>query len=193
MVKFQKLLIGPCLYLLAYGVSFAEETISAVPSWFSDDVQYSSRSGGRWLTDNAQYKSAQEQWDSYVIHWQAGPANHSMSGRMWALKDNAPSNGDFWAFSQYWNPATGEAVVQQSGWGSVGIGRLQPASSKQRDADFEMLQLFTTFDGNSSETGHRVKRVDDDTYDTWSFSFDKNGKEVEGRYYRWRRDSEMAE
>ena len=192
MIKLKQILILYCLSMFMGSASFAEQASKAAPSWFSDDVEFSSRAGGRWVTDNSKYKSEQEPWDFYVLEWQAGPANSSMSGHMSAIKDDTPFDDNFWAFSQYWNPATGEAIVQQYGWGSVGIGQLKPADSNE-DIDLEMRQVFTSFDGSSSETGHRTKHIDDDTFDIWSFTIDEKGDEVAGRYYRWKRDSELAE
>lgn len=189
MVRSPILLIPCCLALLLGSAALADDLVYSVPAWFTDDVEFSTRAGGRWISSNAEYKSTEEPWDYYVMQWQAGPGNYSMFGRMSAIKDNTPSNGDFWAFSQYWNPATGQAVVQQNGWGSVGIGQLRQSSGEE-DNVIEMVQVFTTFTGESSETGHRVKRIDDATYDTWSFTFDDAGNQVAGRYYRWVRNTQ---
>lgn len=153
---------------------------NAPPQWFVDDIAFLTRDGGRWITDNSDYKSEQEQWDSYGVEWRAGPNGHSMSGRLFALKDGVESSADFWSFSQYWDPASQTAVIQQYGWGQVGAGTMWVA-----DGALWMDQAFTTYDGKTDHRGHKALHPDADTHITTSFSISPKGEWTPSRTYTW--------
>ena len=170
--------------LPAHSASAQQPLPNAPPAWFVDDVLFQTAGSGRWQTDNSSYKSEQEPWDFYQMQWTAGPDNTSMAGEMSALKDGVKSKGEFWHFSQYWDPAQKQAVVLQNGWGVFGSGPLTPNGA---DNELEMTQTFTRFDGNSNLQGHRVKRVSETSYETWSYLIDEDGKKIDGRHYVWLR------
>ncbi|NND81644.1 MAG: hypothetical protein HKN50_04375 [Gammaproteobacteria bacterium] len=182
-----KILIHALLACCLIPSALAEQPApSAVPDWFTKDVLFHARDGGVWQADNSAYQSEQEPYDAYVLHWQAGPGNFSMTGRMWGLVDGKPTSQDFWSFYQFWNPETQEAIVQQSGWGAVGIGRLRLQRHAEQMQTI-MRHRFVDHAGNSNEMLHKLTGVDDDRYRTEAFDVKDGGKQVANRVYLWER------
>ena len=152
------------------------------PDWFTDDIEFLTRDGGRWLTSNADYQSENEPFEAYGLEWKKGYAN-SMTGRLFAIRDGEET-GDFWRFVQYWHPGNGKAVVQQFGaGGAMGIGKLWPDS----DGVNKMKQTFYNPDGSFTMNGHTARNPDADTHITESFNI-VDGEWQSNRIYTWRRD-----
>ncbi len=176
------------LLLLAVSLQFAQAedevtSTSAPPDWYKEDVQFMSRDGGKWLTDNSEYKSDEEPFEAYVTEWVAGPANASLSGKLYGLKDGEPSEA-FWHFSEYWDPATEKVVLQQYGWGGIGKGTSEPSAD---EAGVTLIfQTFDNFDGSSFRTGHKSTKPDADTHVTTSFEIDGEGNWKKRRHYVWK-------
>lgn len=166
---------------LAFGVSLsAVAQAGPPPQWLLDDIAYQTRDGGRWVASNAAYQSDTEQWEAYGLEWQAGPGGASMSGRLFGIaggKDSAP----FWQFSQYWDPARDVVVVEQYGWGSVGLGTAWKDGEKTK-----MQQTFTPFEGTAREVGHIGLREGEDAYRSSSFGIEDDVWSVQ-RSYLWMR------
>jgi hypothetical protein len=140
---------------------------------------------GVWIADNTDYISEDEPWEAYAVEWIAGPAESSMSGRLFGIKDGKPSPADFWRFSEYWDPADQSAKVQQYGWGSIGAGSLW----KVGDETWTQ-QRFTDFEGGITHEGHRARFPDNDTFETWSFSIQPGNDWQPNRHYLWKRTPE---
>ncbi len=179
--RYSTLLLVLCLALASAGLR-ADETPAAAapPSWFTDNVKLMSADGGRWIASNAQYKSDDEPWEAYGVHWVAGPGNGSMSGRLFGVKDGKDS-ADFWRFSQHWDPARKVAVVEQFGWGNVGIGTFWPEGELMK-----MRQVFTSYRGTARVEGHQLSEVQPDSHRTTSFAIDGE-KWTPQRQYLWER------
>jgi len=156
---------------------------NAPPQWFTENVTFMTSGSGRWVADNGGYKSDQESWDAYGLEWVAGPGGYSMSGHLFGIKDGEDTDEDFWTFSQYWDPTTNRAVVQQYGWGSIGTGTMWTVGD-----DLWMQQTFSTFDAKSSEEGHLATHPDANSHVTSSYSIDATGQWSKNRTYTWVRD-----
>ena len=168
----QRLFATACL-LAASGAMAAQP-----PHWLLDEIAFQTRDGGRWVASNARYRSDTERWEAYGVEWVAGPAGASMSGRLFGIADGKDSL-PFWQFSQYWDPARGEVVVEQYGWSEVGIG-----TAWQEGEEIKMKQTFTSFDGKVRIVGHVSAAEGEDAYRTTSFSIDDGVWSV-SRSYVW--------
>lgn len=170
-----------------FGVAGAAEQ-SAPPEWYLNDIKALSAGGGRWVADNAAYKSENEPFDSYATEWRSGFDGATMTGRLFGCKDGKPLDFDFWEFRQYWHPGREEAIVEQFGWGgAVGIGSLVADHDGTRSD-----QQFFNADGSATRTGHKSRFENETTYVTESF--DIIGDEWKPRRkYVWKRQSPPSE
>jgi len=157
-----------------------------VPDWARANIAYSTAGTGRWVADNAAYKSGTETWDSYVIEWRAGPDNLSMTARMYAMIDGRPSQGDFWSFYQYWDTAKGEMRIIQSGWGVVGDGAMTAGDAPNT---FITEQTFTTTEGKANPVRHTMAELSPTQHETTSFNRGDDDDWVQDRRYIWTLES----
>lgn len=185
----RRLLLAASVFLAACATSITAEPAATVtpapPAWFVENIEYMTKDGGLWIASNAAYKSESEAWDSYAVEWTAGPANHSMAGRLFAIKDGKETELDFWQFSQYWNPLTNEAVLQQTGWGSSGIGVMN-AYSDGGPGEIETVQTFISPDRTTRLEGHRTSESTGNSHRTISFKISAETWEQQ-RSYVWKR------
>lgn len=174
------------LAALFVGSAVADQTLDkkGPPTWYLENVRFMTADGGTWIADNAPHKSDDEPWDAYGIEWNSGPGGFSMSGRLFGIKEGERSDLDFWLFSQYWDPTRQKAVVQQFGWGSVGVGIM---TSGKETGDTVLEQTLTAFDGTSSKVAHRASNPSDNIHVTTSYEVDESGAWTEQRTYRWKR------
>lgn len=155
----------------------------APPSWYLEDVAALTMHGGRWVADNAAFKSESEPFEAYVIEWTAGFDGVALTGRLFAMKEGKQTP-TFWEFRQYWRPDEARAVVEQFGWGgTIGVG----AYSKDGD-EIVMDQTFHAPGQPSRREGHRNKFQSTDVYITQSFEI-VEGEWLPRRKYVWKRDS----
>lgn len=176
------LILALCGFLAA-GSAVAQQP-GAAPQWFLDDIKSLSAEGGRWVADNSAYKSDSEPFDAYGTQWVSGFDGHTMTGRLFGVKEGKDLAFDFWEFRQYWRPDTQEAVVEQFGWGgALGLGVLrQGAPGAISD------QTFFNADGSVARTGHKSHFPDKDTYVTESFDI-VGDVWTPRRKYVWKRQS----
>lgn len=152
------------------------------PAWFTDEIEFLTRDGGRWITDNGQYVSEQETDDAYGIEWRKSFDGHAMTGRLFGLKDGSETYS-YWEFRFYWHPGKGEAVAEQFGWGGgLGIGTMAPGE----EGVMKTVQTFYSPTQPSREEGHRSENPGPDTHVTHSFSI-VDGKWEPRRSYTWTR------
>ena len=164
------------------GLAFGGDAPAKAPQWYIDDIAMLTAEGGRWIADNSEYKSENEQFDAYGVEWKSGFDGDMMTGRLFGVKDGKDTPFDFWEFRQYWHPARGEAVVEQFGWnGVIGVGVLE------QDGDgTKSDQGFFSPNGPATRTGHRSSFSGKDAYVTESF--DIVGDEWRPRRkYVWKR------
>lgn len=135
------------------------------PAWFAGEIKALTAESGRWVADNSAYKSENEPFDAYVIEWTAGFDGHTMTGRLYGLKDGVATPA-FWEFRQYWHPGRGAAVLDQFGWGGVlGSGTMANGGDGVTVTD----QTFFQLDGTTRREGHRSHFRGADTHVTESF------------------------
>lgn len=181
--------VAVVILLSAAAAAVVRRSIGEIPAWVMDEWTFSTQGGGRWVADNAGYKSADEPWDAYGIEWRWGSGRRSVAGRLFgiqrqpgaATRDSAP----MWEFLSYWDPARSELVMTQFGsHGAYGIGAARPPANGQA----ESLQRFYNPDGSTSRTGHRWRRGDRELRQE-SFSVSESGVWTTRRQYTWTLDS----
>jgi uncharacterized protein YndB with AHSA1/START domain len=171
---------------LFVGLAIADPTpdTNGPPAWYLENIRFMTADGGTWIADNTPYQSDAEPWDAYGLEWTSGPGGYSMSGRLFGIRAAERSDSDFWLFSQYWDPARQKAVVQQYGWGTVGLGSL---ISGEESGDTILEQTMTGTDGSSSNAGHRTTNPSHNVQISTSYDIDESGEWTERRTYRWLR------
>jgi hypothetical protein len=176
------------LLTLSLGIAEAEDPPSqtAPPAWYLTEIAMLTADGGRWVTDNSEYQSEEEPYDSYVTEWQASFEGATMTGRLFGIADGKESV-DFWEFRLYWHPVEQRAVMAQFGWGgSVGIG-----PTWLEDGATKSDQVFYAADGSATRTGHVSRFPDANTHLTASFDIDGDDWTLR-RNYIWRRATAAA-
>lgn len=152
------------------------------PAWFVDEIKTLTAESGRWVADNSAFKSEGEPFEAYVIEWKAGFDGHTMTGRLFGLKDGVETPS-FWEFRQYWHPGRAEATLDQFGWGGVlGSGPMTREGAGVTVTD----QTFYQPDGTSRREGHRSYFRDAQTHVTESFDI-AGDKWTPRRTYIWKR------
>ncbi|GLQ22358.1 hypothetical protein GCM10007853_02320 [Algimonas ampicilliniresistens] len=155
---------------------------TAIPDWARANIAYMTEGTGRWVADNAAYKSDAEPWEFYVMEWSAGPDDLSMTARMYATIDGQPSQADFWSFYQYWDRASGEMRVVQSGWGVVGDGTMTLGDDgKTHFAE----QTFTAEGRPPNRVKHESRELSPTEHETKSLNWTEDGTWEADRSYIW--------
>jgi hypothetical protein len=168
------------LALFIAAPAFAADGV-APPAWFLDEIKSLTSGGGRWIADNAAYKSKDEPYEAYGVEWRSGFDGATMTGRLFGLKGGAEV-GPFWEFRQYWSPGDGVAILEQFGWGgAIGRGRLTQDANGQTIAD----QEFTAPGRPARREGHKSRFADEVTHTTESFDI-VDGVWTARRRYEWK-------
>ena len=180
-MKFSIAGICSILFIVPLGLADNERSASAPPGWFLEEIAVLTDGSGRWITDNAAYRSDQETYDAYGTEWTGSFGGTTMSGRLFGL-ENGKEAATFWEFRQYWHPTRGEVVVEQfGGGGTVGIGTMW------RDGDAtKAQQTFHAVSGGSRQVGHVSSFADDGAHVTESFDI-VDGEWTPRRKYVWHR------
>lgn len=160
-----------------------ERAHDAPPAWFREHMAFLTKGSGRWITDNASYKSENEPYDAYGTEWHYGIGEQSVTGRLFGLIDGE-DQGTFWEFRTIWDPVSGEVQARQYGGnGAIGVGPIEYVG----DGTSKMVQTFTAPDGTSSRVGHEsIER--DGEHVTRSFDVDAQGHWTPRRSYTWKLD-----
>ncbi|MCB1554592.1 MAG: hypothetical protein KDJ14_12355 [Xanthomonadales bacterium] len=164
--------------------SSAKATAEPAPAWYLDDVRALSSGSGRWIADNAGYRSDDEPFDAYGVAWTSSFGGTTLHGRLFGLREGKEV-GTFWEFRQYWDPLRGVAVLEQFGHGgTLGLGTLRP------DADGSVIaeQRFARPGGTPWDSGHRSRFLTADRYETRSFDI-VDGAWNAKRVYVWVRQA----
>ena len=121
------------------------------PAWFREHMRFMTRGSGRFVADNAAYRSADEPFDAYGTEWSYGLGEQSLVGRLFGLLEEQ-ERGTFWEFRVYWDPAAGQVRMLQFGLdGTVGDGWLAPRGGP---GELAAEQTFTGPDGSAREVRH---------------------------------------
>lgn len=155
---------------------------TTIPDWARANIRYMSEGSGRWVADNARYKSETEPWDQYVIEWRAGPDDLSMTARLYALKDDTPSSADFWSLYQYWDMFADEMRVVQSGLNALGDGTLWWDA---QDRIYVAEQTFGSPGGTGRTVRHETVELSATEHETRSFYASESGDWIADRTYIW--------
>ncbi len=158
------------------------------PDWFRAQLEFLTRDGGRWTTDNTSYRSDDEPFDAYGTHWTWGIGQQGLRGELYGLRDGKKV-ATFWEFRTYWDPETKKArLLQRGGDGTVAHGTAEPLGENGERSE----ETFTRPDGTSYRVGHESTREPDGTHTTQSFDIDADGKWTKRRLYRWKRQPELT-
>ena len=171
--------------LALLGVSLAlpqaAPTSPKAPQWFLDHMSYMTKGSGRWIADNAKYRSENEPFDAYGTEWRWAAGRRSITGRLFGMRDGAEQR-TFWEFRVFWHAGDKKAYIHQFGGnGAVSIGTMEQAGPKH----LRMKQKSVSPRGRVSWLGHDTKDVSETEQTTQSY-------DIEGevwkkrRFYRWK-------
>jgi hypothetical protein len=157
-----------------------------LPDWVLAQWTFSTQGTGRWIADNAAYKSPDEPWDAYGIEWRWGPGRLSLTGRLFGIvrepSGAAKDSAAMWEFFSYWDPARRELVLTQfGGHGVFGIGTASPPGPEFADA----IQRFYNPDGSTFRVAHRSWKGDRELRQQ-SFDVSEAGDRTPRRTYTWK-------
>tara|TARA_R110002096_G_scaffold124052_7_gene268321 strand:+ start:4181 stop:4864 length:684 start_codon:yes stop_codon:yes gene_type:complete len=180
----RKTVIPGCVLIALSAAVFSQQDApaNAAPAWFLQEIATLTSGSGRWIASNAEYQGENEPYDAYGTEWVAEFGGSSMRGHLFGMVDGEEV-GEFWQFRQYWHPGRKEAVVEQFGWGTVGIGTAWKESEMTKSDQF-----FFTVDGGSNRSGHVSHFPDKDTHVTASFDI-IDDEWVPRRKYTWTRQA----
>jgi len=165
------------IILIATLTGINVETKPNVPKWFTEDLK---KNVGFWEADNSQYKSDKEPQEKYILQWQWGVGNTSITGHLYGMI-NGKTTTDYWQFRQYWDNVNNKPMlVQYGGGGSIGLGEL----IMLKDGSIENIQEFSVPTGQKWYTKHIVSN-DGKVSDTTSYDKNKQGKWIKNRHYIW--------
>ena len=169
--------------LLAAPLAAAESaTPEPPPAWFLEHIEFMTRDGGVFHTDNSRYLSSEEPWEVYGLEWEKGPSRQTLRGRLFGLRGGEEA-GTFWEFHTYWHPGEGKAYIYQVGGdGTLGIGTLEPPGA---DGSARLEQTFYHVGGAVTRVAH-VTRDHGDTHETDSLDW-VDGAWQARRSYVWHR------
>jgi hypothetical protein len=157
---------------------------AAAPAWFRANLAFTMEGGGRWVTDNAAYRSDQEPSDAYGQEWTWGLGQQSITGRLFGLRDGEEV-GTFWEFRLFWHPGERRAVLQQFGAdGTLLLGTVEPTGEHTHRSEQERFAP----DGSRGAVGHESVNAEDGTHVTRSFDIAADGTWTPRRSYTWHRE-----
>ena len=157
-----------------------------LPAWIVAEWTFLTQGSGRWIADNAIYKSADEPWDAFGIQWQWGPGRTSLTGRLFGItrspsgaeQDSAP----MWEFLAYWDPARRELVLTQFGpHGIYGLGTASPPGPEYS----ESIQRLYNPDGSTFRVAHRSWKGERENRQQ-SYDVSETGEWTPRRRYTWK-------
>lgn len=167
---------------LAAAVAAAAEPSPGPPAWFLEHVEFMTREGGRWITDNSAYRSENEPFDQYGMVWEKGIDGQSLKGRLFGLAEGREV-ATFWEFRTVWHPR--ENRVHAFQWGGHGVyadGVMIGTGERSHRSE----QEFIRSDGSSFSSGHESSEQEDGSYLTRSFDIGPDGSWQPRRSYLWK-------
>jgi hypothetical protein len=151
------------------------------PAWFRDLLRRHTAGSGRWIADNAAYRSDAEPADAYGVEWRLGLGNQTLHGRLFGLRDGKEI-ATYWEFWMIWHPGDRRVLAHQLGaWGTLGVGPMEPDGR----GGTVLHQVFYDLDGAQRRVRHD-SRFEGDTEITTSYDW-VNGAWVKRRTYVWQR------
>ena len=159
-------------------------TGAVVPDWYVEHVDYMTRDGGRWVADNAEFRSDEETADAYVIVFRPEFGGTSMSARLFGVAGGEESV-DFWHFNGFWDPVAQEAVLMQTGWGGgLGVGPTWQVDENTIRSE----QVFSSPGGPVRTEAHIFIITGPDEHVTRTERRAGDGEWTQGRTYTWVRE-----
>ncbi len=153
-----------------------------IADWYREHVDYMTRDGGRWEASNAEHRSDDEPFETYVVIFAPAFGGTGLSGRLFGINSGADSV-DFWHFRGYWDPSSAVGRLEQFGWGgTVGRGNLAP-----EDDHLLAVQEFLAPGAPPRIEKHEFVVIDANTHITPTYQVEPDGTQNPGRSYVWRR------
>ncbi|WP_417469542.1 hypothetical protein [Maricaulis sp.] len=153
-----------------------------IADWYLAHVDYLTRDGGRWEASNAEYRSDDEPFETYVVIFTPSFGGTGMDGRLFGISGDQESV-DFWHFRGYWDPARAVGRLEQFGWGgAIGLGDVFP-----EDDHVLAVQDFLAPGVAARTEKHEFVVIDDDMHATPTHRIEADGSETPGRSYIWHR------
>jgi hypothetical protein len=159
----------------------------SMPKWLQDHFKYLTFGSGRWIADNAKFKSENEPFDEYGTEWTWGVGKKSIRGRLFALKEGKEV-AEFWEYRVFWHPAEMRAVFEQFGAGGVfGTGEMRVVQTAECKSENNVELTFYGPDGASWKDLHKLWESPSE-HTTISFDL-KEGSWQAKRRYVWKKAS----
>jgi len=170
-------------FLFAIFAVTASAQATKPPDWFRAHMNFMTQGTGKWVADNAAYKSENEPFEAYVTEWQYGVGRMSIVGRLYGIRDGKPTR-DFWQYFVLWDSIKKEVHFYQTGaGGALGNGVMTDAAAKdpaERSTEMTLLRP----DGISLKDKHRLFELAN-SHKTISYLYE-DGKWTEQRTYIWK-------
>ncbi len=169
----------------AIGTAFGQEEGAAGPTppeWFVQHNAFLTQGSGRWITDNAAYRSEDEPYDAYGLEWKSGLGGQTVTGRLFGLQ-NGREVGTFWEFRILWHPGEGQGhIMQYGGDGTLGTGTMEPRG----EGKVWMVQDFYNPDGSRVRLAHESTHGPGAWVHDRSFMMSSDGEWLARRSYDWK-------
>ncbi len=153
---------------------------AAIPPNLLKSWEILTGNSGIWTTDNSKYKSQNEPYDQYQLHWKFDEGKNSLTGKLYGIQEGK-EKVEFWHFNTFWDAVKGKAIVFQiSPNGSFGLAESEMLS----DSLEQSLGVFHYSNGQSESSKHQ-SITKPAAHSTTSFVMDKEGNWVPNRTYKW--------
>jgi hypothetical protein len=153
----------------------------SMPAWLRQEMTRLAQGTGAWTTDNRQFMSAEERFESYGLEWSWGVGKQSLKGRLYGII-GGKDVGTFWEYRMFWHPGESRAILEQFGSdGTYGVGTVVPDG----DGGTTMDQTFYAPGGSKRRSGHESS-WDGETHLTQQLEW-RDGGWVKDRLYLWTR------
>ena len=167
--------------------AFAQEGApvgAATPDWFSEYIDYMTRNGGRWATDNTDHRTEDDPVDAWVMVFSPEFDGASLSARLFSMTGDIESI-DYWLFDGYWDAARGEASLVQTGWGgALGIGPIWQID----ETTIRSEHVFSAPEGPVQTIAHIFVITGPDEHITRTETRVGDGDWIEGQSHTWVRE-----
>ena len=155
--------------LLLSGPAFAQG-LPDMPQWWHDHIDFITRDGGTWVTDNPDVTDDPNSPDQFGMEWWSVNYDTQLRGRLYGLRDGEVI-GEYWTFAEFWHPGEQKVVIEQ--WsliGGYGVGETRRLDESRGESE----QTFWTTSGEVTRSGHRTFE-NGDRYENETYSIDEDG------------------
>ncbi len=171
----------------------ATKTVAQVQDYTETTAKESlssmARSGGAWVTSNAEYWTADSgESAEFVMSYGLEADGYVLRGCMWGRSERV-ATPPFWTFYHAWDPVAGAILAYQIGpTGAAVVGHERPLT----DGVTESIQTLAFPGTEPSRVRHVNRRAHADTLHTQSYN-EVDGEWTPRRNYTWVWSSNVTE